>query len=198
MIERTRQVLERQRRDGLREAGQHGRLAALDIDLDERGHAEPHDEQVERCRLDLDLAIPLDAGEIGISGTGPSPPLGQRRDRGRAIADREYRAPRCPSDRRFDNRDVGRAAEERTQQTREIRLRLDSHNTAAERRETFRAIPGVCADIEHEIAPRDEAGIEAPHASLAQRDRVVDRQRSRKAESTVEATHEMIPGYVDS
>ncbi len=63
-LERARQIFERESRHETTEAREDRRLAAFDVDLDERGDAELLDQTVERRGVDLDLPIPLHALEI--------------------------------------------------------------------------------------------------------------------------------------
>jgi len=82
-----------------------------------------------------------------------------------------------------------RSAEARAQQPREIRLWLEGHHLTAKGCERAHPISRVCADVEHKVAGSDEAAIQTPEAPLAQRDGVIDGQRSHEAHATVKAAH---------
>src|SRR5207249_7678091 len=63
------------------------------------------------------------------------------------------------------------------------------HHLTAKGCERAHPISRVCADVEHEVAGSDEAAIQTPEAPLAQRDGVIDGQRSHEAHATVKAAH---------
>ena len=83
-----------------------------------------------------------------------------------------------------------RAREQQAQQPREIRLRLERHDAAAERRERARSIARMRADVEDEIARRRRIGRRA-RASRRCRSgmHVVDRERAQRARAAIEAAH---------
>src|SRR5437667_2239830 len=173
----------------MRESGEDGRLAAFDVNLDERWNAEPGNQQIEGCGLDLEAAVPAHAGEIGLARARVAPRGGERRHCRRAFTDRQRRTAWRVTHGCLDDLDSRRAAEEHAQQLREVGLRLERHDTTAERRERARAIAGMRADIEDEVAGSDQLSVQATQAELPQRDRVVDRERACEADGAVKAAH---------
>ncbi len=189
VVEPAREIFERQRRHRLREAGEHRRLAAFDVDFDEGRHAESRDQSIERRHLNVDTAIPAHAGEVRVARSRVAPLERQRRHRGCAFADRQRGLPGRIADRRLDDLDARRAGEQRPQHGGEIRLRLDRDDAATERGQRADAIPDVGADVEDEIARCDELCIQATQTPLTQRNRVIDRERTQEADGPVEPTH---------
>ena len=61
--------------------------------------------------------------------------------------------------------------------------------STAKRCERTSPIPRVRADVEYKIAGSDEVAIQTSKASLAERDSVIDGQRSHEAHAAVEAAH---------
>ena len=81
---------------------------------------------------------------------------------------------------RFEHLHSRRACEQQAQQPREIRLRLERHDAAAECRKCPRSIARMCAEVEHEVARRDELTVELAQPPLAERDAVIDGDRARR------------------
>jgi hypothetical protein len=146
-------------------------------------------QRVERGDFDVHAAVPVDAGELRIGGAPVTPSRRQARHRWRPLADRQRSTTRLAAGAGLDDADAWAAREQPPQQARKIRLRLERDDAAAERREAADVITGVGADVEHEIAGLHELSVEVFQPPLPQRDRVIDRQRAKKAEGAVDPAH---------
>jgi hypothetical protein len=89
----------------------------------------------------------------------------------------------------LDDGDLTGSCEEQAQEAREIGLRLHRHHPASDGGEGAGAVPGVCADVEDQVAGRGEGRVEAPESPLPSGNAVVDRNRPRQAEQTVDVCH---------
>src|SRR3989442_14271281 len=74
IVQRARQVLERQGAHWTAESCKHARLGAFNVDLDEGGHPESFDQRIHGRGLNLDSAVPLPARENPLTGTSLPPP----------------------------------------------------------------------------------------------------------------------------
>ena len=147
------------------------------------------DQRVERRDLDLRRAVPANVCEIWFTGSAVPPPVSQARHGGETFADRQRSAPRRPARTRLDDADIRSLPEQDPEQPGEIGLRLEGDDAAAERREGANVIPRVSADIEDQIAGPYELRIQIFQTPLSQGDRVIDRQRSKEADSAVDPAH---------
>ena len=188
-VERPRQVLERQARERPGQAGQDVGLRALDVDLDEGGFAEPRDQPIERGGLDRHRGVPADAGEPWVARPFLAPGVGRRGEGRMLFVDRERRRPAGGPGRGLDDGNPACAAKDRPQQPCAVRLRLERDDPAFECMERPRPVADVGAEVEHEVARRDELPVQAAEPALPPRNRVINGQRSGQAEGAAEAAH---------
>ncbi len=148
-------------RGGGGQAGQRLRLIALDVYFDEFGQAVLGDQMIEGGDRQAQFGVPFlpfpadgaaGGGDEGVGGGGDGRVGG---------VDAQHRLAWRAADQGSHPHHLRIAAEQQPQQPRQPRLRLHRHHARAEAAEAGGAVADMGADVEGEIALRQEAGVEA-------------------------------------
>ena len=141
------------------ETGQHLRLPALDVDLDQVGRPVLGDQPVEGDHRHRDPVLPGEAGEA--AGAPLVDPEGG--DLRVAAADVEGRLAGLGADPGGHHTDPGVAREAPLQDAEAVGLGLEADHPGPEARQHRGVVALGGADVEDQVAGADDAGVEGAH-----------------------------------